>query len=380
MSREHTPAESHQLLDSFDGPVDDFKTKNLSLSSLNSNEDTTQDSLLDTRLENNNQRAGHSAAHEIDRNIHDAILEGQSSRNQPESISMDLELQQTSGRLSTRQRIANVVNHLVPIKQTYERINNGLVTGRMQANTPGRFIGLGTDGVFRNLMAKPDTESRRLDQENNPPSYEEAAADASPEYWESTVISPMYEDEVFVQGLPVGNIANFVWNGLVSVAFQFVGFVLCYLLHTSHAAKHGSRAGLGVTFIFYGWAMVPSNFGNADKVPNRYEPNDPNLIDVSKSLIISSGGKLDHYLAGIFQQHAADSGSAVADHGSEAPYFAYGLIAFGVFIIAKALVDYYKVKQMERVILCPPSTSTHTSSTTTVPETTFESPDGTTSR
>ena len=136
----------------------------------------------------------------------------------------------------------------------------------MQTNN-GRFIGQGTDGVFRNLMAKPDTEEMRQQQELNPPSYEEAAADASPEYWELTMISPMYEDEVFVQGLPVGNIANCVWNALVSVAFQFVGFILCYLLHTSHAAKQGSRAGLGINLIMYGWNLVPQNFGHPDKLP-----------------------------------------------------------------------------------------------------------------
>lgn len=42
---------------------------------------------------------------------------------------------------------------------------------------------------------------------------------------------------------------------LVSVAFNFLGFVLTYLLHTTHAAKFGSRAGLGVTLIQYGWAL-----------------------------------------------------------------------------------------------------------------------------
>lgn len=42
---------------------------------------------------------------------------------------------------------------------------------------------------------------------------------------------------------------------LVSVAFSFLGFVLTYLLHTTHAAKYGSRAGLGVTLIQYGWAL-----------------------------------------------------------------------------------------------------------------------------
>lgn len=39
---------------------------------------------------------------------------------------------------------------------------------------------------------------------------------------------------------------------LVSVSFQFIGFLLTYVLHTTHAAKHGSRAGLGITLIQYG--------------------------------------------------------------------------------------------------------------------------------
>ncbi len=42
---------------------------------------------------------------------------------------------------------------------------------------------------------------------------------------------------------------------LVSVSFQFVGFLLTYLLHTTHAAKLGSRAGLGITLIQYGFSM-----------------------------------------------------------------------------------------------------------------------------
>ena len=37
--------------------------------------------------------------------------------------------------------------------------------------------------------------------------------------------------------------------------FQFVGFMLTYLLHTTHAAKLGSRAGFGITLIQYGFAM-----------------------------------------------------------------------------------------------------------------------------
>ena len=268
----------------------------------------------------------------------------------------DLELQ-TSPRLTTKQRIQRVLHHFFPVRQTYERINNGLTTGRMQTNN-GRFIGQGTDGVFRNLMAKPDTEELRQQQELNPPSYEEAAADASPEYWELTMISPMYEDEVFVQGLPVGNIANFVWNALVSVAFQFVGFILCYLLHTSHAAKQGSRAGLGINLIMYGWNLVPQNFGHPDKLPKKYQPENPNDFDINKSTKIS--GKVDGYNSGIFIQNSnadtkdSNGGDWLGGSGS-APYVAYGLIAFGLFIILKSLVDYYRVKQLERAILNPPS-------------------------
>ncbi|KGQ88040.1 hypothetical protein MG5_02869 [Candida albicans P57072] len=268
----------------------------------------------------------------------------------------DLE-SQTPPRLTTKQRIQRVLHHFFPVRQTYERINNGLTTGRMQTNN-GRFIGQGTDGVFRNLMAKPDTEEMRQQQELNPPSYEEAAADASPEYWESTMISPMYEDEVFVQGLPVGNIANFVWNALVSVAFQFVGFILCYLLHTSHAAKQGSRAGLGINLIMYGWNLVPQNFGHPDKLPKKYQPENPNDFDINKSTKIS--GKVDGYNSGIFIQNSnadtkdSNGGDWLGGSGS-APYVAYGLIAFGLFIILKSLVDYYRVKQLERAILNPPS-------------------------
>lgn len=42
---------------------------------------------------------------------------------------------------------------------------------------------------------------------------------------------------------------------LVSVSFQFIGFLLTYLLHTTHAARLGSRAGLGITLIQYGFAL-----------------------------------------------------------------------------------------------------------------------------
>ena len=58
-----------------------------------------------------------------------------------------------------------------------------------------------------------------------------------------------------MDSLPTGSLLSFCWNMLVSISFQFVGFLLTYLLHTSHAARLGSRAGLGVTLIQYGFAL-----------------------------------------------------------------------------------------------------------------------------
>ncbi|KAJ2920105.1 hypothetical protein MD484_g366, partial [Candolleomyces efflorescens] len=131
--------------------------------------------------------------------------------------------------------------------------------------------GTGNDGVFANVTAKP-TAPVRIQNENGdetyivpedtqqeaPPSYAAAQADAVPPYWETTIHAPFAPDsmgDMIVDSLPTGSLFSFCWNMLVSISFQFVGFLLTYLLHTSHAARLGSRAGLGVTLIQYGFAL-----------------------------------------------------------------------------------------------------------------------------
>lgn len=42
---------------------------------------------------------------------------------------------------------------------------------------------------------------------------------------------------------------------IVSFSFQFVGFLLTYVLHTTHSAKYGSRVGLGCTLIQFGLTL-----------------------------------------------------------------------------------------------------------------------------
>ncbi|KAI0774324.1 hypothetical protein C8Q74DRAFT_1218139 [Fomes fomentarius] len=141
--------------------------------------------------------------------------------------------------------------------------------------------GTGNDGVFANVTAKPSRQVRIQEgddillvpeevQKEVPPSYAQAQADAVPPYWETTIHAPSASNtsgDVIIDSLPTGSLFSFLWNMLVSISFQFVGFLLTYLLHTTHAAKLGSRAGLGITLIQYGFAMRDrDNFGGGGDV------------------------------------------------------------------------------------------------------------------
>lgn len=82
------------------------------------------------------------------------------------------------------------------------------------------------------------------------------------------------------------------------------------------------------------------------------------MIDVTKSLSIKAGSKIDEYHLSLFNKN-----DFPVLENTKTPYFAYGLIAFGIFIMLKALVDYYKVKQKEKRILAPQA-QTEVNSTT----------------
>ncbi|CDK29886.1 unnamed protein product [Kuraishia capsulata CBS 1993] len=228
----------------------------------------------------------------------------------------------------------------------------------------GQVMGQGSenDGVFNNLVAKPEVQAQ---DEENLPTYEEAALDATPPYWESSVMASGYEDEIFVDGLPVGNLINFIWNMMVSVAFQFIGFVVTYLLHTSHAAKEGSRAGLGITLMTYGYNIIPYGYGSGDiSDEERFEPSAPNDYDINSSNILT--GSIDEFTSSLNGVATASSSEATstgasslsASSLSDTPILAYGLIALGLFMVIKAIIDYHRARRMERIILHPPSNYT----------------------
>ena len=172
-------------------------------------------------------------------------------------------------------------------------------------------------------------------------SYEQAAADQAPPYWETTILAPGLggPDDVFIDGLPVGSFFSFIWNAVVSMGFQIVGFLLTYLLHSTHAAKNGSRAGLGITLIQYGFYMKTTPSGNSGGGMQSHmegdgysNPSDPNAHNFNQ----------------------ADVNQGGSDNISSSDWAAYVLMIVGWFILIRAVSDYLKVRRHEQLVLQSP--------------------------
>lgn len=129
------------------------------------------------------------------------------------------------------------------------------------------------------------------------------------------------------------------------MSFQLIGFLLTYLLHTTHAAKHGSRAGLGITLIQYGFTMrnvpissQPSTDPSGDgRIPS--VPADPNAHDFDPSTVagddMASGG----------------DGMSPVGLGS---WISYALIICGWFLVIKGTLDFVRARRQEQLIRASP--------------------------
>lgn len=120
------------------------------------------------------------------------------------------------------------------------------------------------------------------------------------------------------------------------MAFQIVGFLLTYLLHTTHAAKNGSRAGLGITFIQFGFVMRgqpegESGASNGDATET--EPANPNSYDF---------------------QGAPETVTDGADQIGRNEWLSYVLMIAGWFILIRAVSDYLRARRTEQVVLASP--------------------------
>ena len=154
----------------------------------------------------------------------------------------------------------------------------------------------------------------------------------------------MSSDEVYVDGLPVGSVFSFAWNGMISMSFQLVGFLLTYLLHTTHAAKNGSKAGLGLTLVQYGFYMKGSGVSRPDNDSDSYTaPPDANSHNFDPNSIGdgSSG-------SGQSQGGSAISGISTSE------WISYILMIVGWFILIRSVSDFLRARKHEQLILQSP--------------------------
>lgn len=166
----------------------------------------------------------------------------------------------------------------------------------------------------------------------------------------------MSSDEVYVDGLPVGSFFSFIWNGMISASFQFVGFFLTYLLHTTHAAKNGSRAGLGLTMIQYGFYMRGGGGGRSggsggeskgsNSSTDHANPPDPNSHDFNPDSVHDSSYKSN-------DDSSSPSGGLFAGM-TASEWISYLLMIVGWFILIRALSDYLRARRHEQLVLHSP--------------------------
>ncbi|KAF9000591.1 hypothetical protein BDQ17DRAFT_1359188 [Cyathus striatus] len=227
-----------------------------------------------------------------------------------------------------------------------------------------QLVGGGTDndGVFANVMAKPQrgrvvrTEDGNVhvvpeeSQKEVPPSYLEAQADAVPPYWETTVHAPAGMEnggEFIIDDLPTGSFWVFLSNAFISCFFQFVGFLLTYLLATSHAGRFGAKAGLGLTLIQFGFASREVANSDAD-----------NSIEGQGDWISMPGPSP----TGV--PSMGDTG--VAPTPDDTPilsitsrdWLSFLFMTLGWFLLLSSIIGYWRVKRWESSVRTPPPPTT----------------------
>ena len=147
---------------------------------------------------------------------------------------------------------------------------------------------------------------------------------------------------------------------MISLSFQLVGFLLTYLLHTTHAAKNGSRAGLGVTLIQYGFYMraTPDKHASAPKNSGDGfgQPQDPNAIDFDPNAIADSAAAA---AAAAVAQNGGTAAAAPESHSwlssiASSDWLAYILMIVGWFILIRAVSDFFRARRHEQLVLRSP--------------------------
>ncbi|KAF9513310.1 hypothetical protein BS47DRAFT_1344362 [Hydnum rufescens UP504] len=265
-------------------------------------------------------------------------------------------------------------NGLIPSSSSISTVRRpGIIQRALGAILPTHYAhdrrggGLGNDGVFVNVVAKPGGTAPVR-----------GAADSEGPYWvpeESQKESPPWSAgwDMIIDSLPVGSVFAFLWNLLVSVSFQFVGFLLTYLLHTTHASKYGSRAGLGITLIQYGFYMrspeatVPvagddgaDPWGGWSQVMGASGSSEANSTPAARALPKLAHALFHRAVAAAPPPAQTLPNSTVHDLSEASPAFMIGgsfttndwmsflLMTLGWFILITSFLGFWRVKQWER--------------------------------
>lgn len=147
---------------------------------------------------------------------------------------------------------------------------------------------------------------------------------------------------------------------MISVSFQFVGFLLTYLLHTTHAAKNGSRAGLGLTLVQYGFYMKgaptpPKDSPSTDPGQGQFNggggppPSDPNSHDldpVTAAAIAAASSATT--------TTTTSSSSSGLSSLASSDWVSYALMIIGWFILIRAVSDFLRARRHEQLVLQSP--------------------------
>lgn len=225
-------------------------------------------------------------------------------------------------------------------------------------------VGHGNDGVFANIMGKPTVAQVRTTEDGQihivpetvqkevPPTYSEAQQDAAPPYWETTVHAPsaMLGTDVLYEDLPVGSAVTFIVTMGISFFFQLVGFLLTYLLHTSHAGRYGALGGLGLTLIQYGFYTKVEESSENLEPTGSYDrpwwsvhqgattattsaiPSDPSPSRRDNEAVIPS-----------------DDGYVVTGFSTK-DWLSFFIMTIGWFFLLSSIIGFLRVKRWERRI------------------------------
>lgn len=128
---------------------------------------------------------------------------------------------------------------------------------------------------------------------------------------------------------------------------QWVGFLLTYILHTSHAARLGSRAGLAITLIQYGFAIraqAEAKRNNSSSSEQGFDAADffPDPVFASNSTGFAGTTPT---------QSGAEAEMEQVLVSATSEWLSLLLMTMGWFLLLVSVLGFLRIKRYERAVL-----------------------------